>query len=152
MSRFFTADNRPVFQWNMDIYGRISNLYLLQLCFELIYFFIDIHDGRAQSWVSSKVQILLTYYFQINMSQICTLYTKIQGYHLTRLVWRTRIIFRFFSYVAISHLLQRQEDVGICWNYLQIGFPWSSQVTNGLEYYLLFQIPNLESSFEASLE
>ena len=32
------------------------------------------------------------------------------------------------------------------------GFPWSSRVTNGLECYLLFRIPNLESGFAASLE
>ena len=47
------------------------------------------------------------------MSQISTFWTKIQGCHLTRLVWRTRIIFRFFSYVAIVHLLRRGEYVGI---------------------------------------
>ena len=32
------------------------------------------------------------------------------------------------------------------------GFPWSSRVTNWLEYYLLFRILNLESGFAASLE
>ena len=53
------------------------------------------------------------YYVQINMSQISTFWTEIQGCHLTRLVWRTRIIFRFFSYVAIVHLLRRGEYVGI---------------------------------------
>ena len=47
------------------------------------------------------------------MSQISTFWTEIQGCHLTRLVWRTRIIFRFFSYVAIAHLLRRGEYVGI---------------------------------------
>ena len=42
--------------------------------------------------------------------------------------------------------------VGICWNKPQIGFLWSSRVTNGLKCYLLFRIPNLESGFAASLE
>ena len=40
----------------------------------------------------------------------------------------------------------------IYWNQLQPGFPWLSLVKNGLEPYLLFQIPNLESGFATSLE
>ena len=152
MYRLLTANNRPGFQWNVDMYGGRSHIYLQQLCIWLIYCFIEINDGQAQSRVSSKGHLLFIYYVQINMSQICTFWTKFQYYHLTRLVWHTRIIFRFFSYVAIFHLLQRWEDVGICWNQLQLGFPWSSWVTNGLKYYLLFQIPNLESGFTASLE
>ena len=32
------------------------------------------------------------------------------------------------------------------------GFPWSSQVTNGLKCYLIFLIPNLEYGFADSLE
>ena len=83
---------------------------------------------------------------------ISTFWTEIQGCHLTQLVWYTRIIFRFFSYVAIIHVLWRGEYVGICWNQLQLGFPWSSQVTNGLKCYLLFRIPNLDSGFAANLE
>ena len=83
---------------------------------------------------------------------ISTFWNKTQGCNLTRLVWRTRIIFRFFSCVSIVHLLRRGEYVGICWNQLQLGFPWSSRVKNGLECYLLFRIPNLESGFAASLE
>ena len=43
------------------------------------------------------------------------------------------------------------QCVGISWNQLQTGLPWSSQVTIGLECYLLYQIPNLESGFPASL-
>ena len=39
-----------------------------------------------------------------------------------------------------------------CWNQLQLGFPWSSRVTNVLEYYLLFRIQNLKSGFAARLE
>ena len=54
MSHFLTADNMSVFQWNVDTYGGRSHLYLLQLCIWLIYCLIDIHDGRAQSQVSSK--------------------------------------------------------------------------------------------------
>ena len=124
MSHFLTAENRPGFQWNVDTYGGRSHIYLLPLFVCIIYCFIDIHDGRSQSQVSSKGHLLLIYYVQINLSQICTLWTEIQGYHLTQFVWRTRIIFRFFSYVVIFRLLQIREDVGICWNKLQLGFFW----------------------------
>ena len=79
-----------------------------------------------------KRAYIVLIYVKINISQICTFWNKIQGYHLTQFVWRTRIIFRFLLYVAIFHLLQRQEDVGICWNQLQLGFPWSIWVTHGL--------------------
>ena len=67
------------------------------------------------------------------MSQIFTFWTKIQGYHLTRLVWCTRIIFRFFLYVAIFRLLQRWEDIEICWNQLELRFPWSSPFVTRLD-------------------
>ena len=133
MSHLLSAYNRPGFQWNVDTYGGRSHLYILQVCIWLTYCFIDIHDGWAQSQVSSKVQLLFMDYVEINMSQICTFWNKIQGYRLTQLVWRTQNIFRFLSYVAIFHLLLRWEDVGIFWNQLQLGFTWSSRVTNGLE-------------------
>ena len=71
-----------------------------------------------------KDSLCLFYYVQIHISQIYTFWNEIKGYHLTWLVWHTRIIFRFFLYVDIFHLLQRREDVGICWNQLQIGFHW----------------------------
>ena len=96
--------------------------------------------------------IFFFYYVQIHVSQICKFWTEIQVCHITLLVWHTRILFYLFSYVAIVHLLQRLEDVGICWNQHQPGFLWSSQFTNGLKYYLLFQILNLGSDFSASLE
>ena len=54
MSHLLTADNRPEFQWNVNTYVGRSRIYLLQLCVWLIYCLIDIHDGRAQSQVSSK--------------------------------------------------------------------------------------------------
>ena len=123
MYHLLTADNRPGFQRNVNTYGGISNIYLLHLWIWLIYCLIDIHDGRAQPQVSSKWQLLFIYYFQINMSQICTFWTEIQVYYLTRLVWRNRITFRFFSYVSIFQLIWRREDVGICWNQLNLGFP-----------------------------
>ena len=70
-----------------------------------------------------KDSFCLFYYVKIHISQICTFWNNIQGYHLTLLVWHTRIIFRLLSYVVIVRLLQIQEDVGICWNRLQYGFP-----------------------------
>ena len=48
--------------------------------------------------------------------------------------------------------LFEEQNVGMRCNQLQTEFPWFIWVTNGLEYYLLFQIPNLESDFSASLE
>ena len=103
-------------QSDVATYGGRSHLYLLQLWIWLIYCFIDIHDGWAQSQVSSKWQILFIYYVRINMSQICTFWTKIQGYHITRLVWFTRIIFRFFSYLGNCPL---NSKTGGCWNLLE---------------------------------
>ena len=108
MSHILTAYNRPGFQWNVNTHGGRSHIYLLLLCIWIIYCIIDIHDVRAQSQVSSKGQLLFIYYIQINMSQICTFWTEIQGYHLTQLMWCTLIIFRFFSYVSIVHLLWRR--------------------------------------------
>ena len=69
------ADNRPVFQWIMDTYEERSHLYLLQLCTWIIYCLIDIHDGQAQSQVSSKGQLLFIYYVQIKMSQTSKFWT-----------------------------------------------------------------------------
>ena len=123
-SHLLAADNRPGFQWKLNTYGGRSHLYLLKLYIWLIYCLIEIRDVRAQSQVSSKGQFLFIYYVQINISQIYTFWTEIKGYHLTRLVWRTHIVFPFFLYVAIVHLLQIREDIGICWNQLQLGFPW----------------------------
>ena len=80
MSHLFTADNRPGFQWNVNTYGGISHLYLLQFCICLIYCLIDIHDGRSQSQVSSNGQVLFIHYVQINMSQICIFWTWVMFY------------------------------------------------------------------------
>ena len=99
-----------------------------------------------------KDRFCLFYYIQIHISQFCKFWIKIQGNHLTQLVWHNRIIFCFFSYIDIFHLLQRRGGVGICCNQLQPGFPWLSRVSNGLKYYLLFQIPTLESGFVVGLE
>ena len=49
-------------------------------------------------------------------------------------------------------ILDNLQPVGVCGNQIQIGFPWWSRFTNGLKYYLLFKISNLESGFAASLE
>ena len=79
--------------------------------------------AEHNNWCHQRDRFCLFYYVQIHISQICTFCTEIQGYHLTQLVWHTRIIFFLFLYVTISYLLQRQKDVGICWNQLQAGFP-----------------------------
>ena len=56
------------------------------------------------------------------------------------------------GFSLMSDLLTNLHNVGICWNQLQLEFPWSSGVTNGLECYILFRIPNFESGFASSLE
>ena len=94
----------------------------------------------------------LFYYVRIHISQILTFWNNIQGCYLTQLVWCAWIVFHLFWYVSIFHLLIGRYDDGICWNKLQTRIPWLSRVTNGLECYLLFQIPNLVSEFVASLE
>ena len=58
MFSFVTANTGPDFQWNVDTYDGRINLYLLQLCVWIIFCFIEIHDHRAQSWVSSKLHLL----------------------------------------------------------------------------------------------
>ena len=67
-------------------------------------------------------------------------------------VVKTPNLFRIYKEVLRDRYKKGVKFVGICWNQLQLGFPWSSRVTNGLECYLLFRIPNLESGFAASLE
>ena len=152
MFHFVDANTRLVFQWNMDTYGGRYHIYLLQLCIWLI-FTVSLISMTTKYNHLCHHKYRFCYLLRSNpYVSICTFWTKIQGYHLTRFVWRTRIIFWLFYYVAIVHLFQRREDVGICWNKLQLGFPWSSRVTNGLKYYFLFRIPNLESRFSASLE
>ena len=99
-----------------------------------------------------KDMFCLFFYVQIRLSQIFTLWTKMQSYHLTQSVLRTWVIFRFFSYVSIVHLLRIWEDVEICWNHLHPVFPWLSLITNGLKYYLLFRIPNSGSIFAPILQ
>ena len=55
---FMIPENRPDFQWDVDMYGGRSHIYLLHLCIWLIFGFIDRHDLRARSRVSSKGHIL----------------------------------------------------------------------------------------------
>ena len=48
ISHFVTADTRPAFQWNVDVYvGRI-HIYIMQLCIWLIFWFTDSHDHWAR--------------------------------------------------------------------------------------------------------
>ena len=152
MSCFLTANNRPAFQWNMDTYGGRYHIYLLQLCIWLI-FTVSLISMTTKYNHLCHHKYRFCYLLRSNpYVSICTFWTKIQGYHLTRFVWHTRIIFLFFYYVEIVYLLQRREDVGMCWNQLQLGLTWSSRVTNVIKYYLWFQITNLESRFSISLK
>ena len=80
------------------------------------------------------------------MSQISTFWTKIQGCYLTRLVWRNWIIFCFFLYVVIAHLLQRvifqwvfswlSSSSSRCWDFFCCKF-------STVAYYLQFRNNNL---------
>ena len=48
----------PVFQLNVDTYGRKSHLYLLQLWICIVYLFIDIHDHQSPNPYISTLYIL----------------------------------------------------------------------------------------------
>ena len=87
-----TANNRPAFQWIVDKYGGRIYIYLLQLC---IWFFFPLTDMTSDKnhRCHQKYRFFLFHWVQIHISQIYTLWTKIQGYHLTQLVWNTWIIF-----------------------------------------------------------
>ena len=106
------------------IYSYVFGLYI----FSLTAMTAD-HDHRCHK----KDSFCLFYYFKIHISHICTFWTKTQGYNITRLVWSTWVIFCFFSYVVMFHLLLKREDVGNLWNHLQPRFHWLSRVTNGIE-------------------
>ena len=128
-------------------------IYILYIyVFDLYFVSMTSMKNRHNHQFHKKDRICLFYYVQIHIYiyQICTLWTETQGYHLTQLVWRSWIIFCFLFYVKIFHLLWRQEDVGISWNKHQLGLSWLIQVTNGIKYYLLFQIKNLESALQMS--
>ena len=92
------------------------------------------HTWRPSTITGAIKRTAFVYWLRSNQ-YVSNLYILDQNTRLSslQLVWRTRNIFRFFSYVAISHLLRRREDVGICFNQLQIGFPLSSRFINGLE-------------------
>ena len=96
---------------------------LYSYVFGLNFISLETMTSEQDHWCHQKEIFCLFYYVQIHISQICTLCTKIQGYHLTQYLLHTWIIFRFFFYVEISHLLQRREGIGIRWNNLQPGFP-----------------------------
>ena len=148
---FLNVNNRPLLQWNVDVYCKRSHLYLLQLCTWIIFCLFDIHDRLAHSWVSSKGHIL--FILLCSNPYISNLYILDQN---PRLLSHT-IGVTYSDYILLLliceyfRLLQIREDVGICCNKIHAGFPWLSRVTNELEYYLLFQIPNLEPGFAACL-
>ena len=118
------------------------------------FYFIPLNSMTADHnhGCNKKYSFCLFYYVQIHISQNFIFWTKIQSYHLTLLVRRTRIIFCFFSHVEIVLLIIVKEVIGICLNNIQPVFPWLSRFTNELKYYLLFQITNLGSGFAASLQ
>ena len=146
----------------LPITGRIFSKTWIRMMVEVVYILYSFFLLYSVSFTSMTAQhnhrcdlkdiFCLFCYFWIHISKICTFWTKIQGYYIARSVLRTLVIFFFLSCVAIAHLLQRHEDFGICWNHLQKVFPWLSQVTNVLEYYLLFWIPNLEYGSASSLQ
>ena len=63
MSHFLTADNGPVFQWNVGKYGGKSHIYHLHLHIWIICCCIDSNEGGAQSRVSSKIQLYFSLLF-----------------------------------------------------------------------------------------
>ena len=109
-------------------------LYILYSCvFGLYIFSLTAMNTDQYHRCHQNNSFCLFYYIWIHIFKICTFWTKIQGCHLTRSVLCNLIIFHFFSYVDIVHLLQRWEDVGICCNHTQTGFPWFIRVENVLE-------------------
>ena len=98
--------------------------------------------------------------------QFVSAYTNIQIVLLSYYplsYWNLHAYSGYFHAFWVTHSIPNQNTytqevrlcilyIGIFWNQLQLGFPWSSQVTNGLKCYVIFRILNLESGFPASLE
>ena len=94
------------------LYSYVFGLYIVSL--------IAMTSKHNHGWHQDKI-FCLFYFTRIHIFHNCTFRSKIQGYHFTQLVWCTWIIFCFFSYVVIVHLIWRWEDVGIFCNKLQAG-------------------------------
>ena len=95
MFHILASENRPAFQWNVDIYCGISPLYLLQLCIWIICFLLTTMVAKKDHGCHQKDGFCLFYCVQIHILKICTSWTKIQVCHITQLVWRTWIIFYY---------------------------------------------------------
>ena len=84
--------------------------------FGLYIFSLTTINFKNDQGCHQKESACVFYYVRIHTSQICTFWTEIQGYHLTRHVLHTLIIFLFLYYVAIVQYLQYVrilESVGI---------------------------------------
>ena len=60
---FLDCWDQAGFQWNMDTYGGISILYIVQLYIWILFSFIDSHDLWGQSRVSSKVKLVFLLFY-----------------------------------------------------------------------------------------
>ena len=71
---------------NVASYGGISKLYIIQIQIYLFFCFTEKLRGSKMNnmmWLRMAGSFMS---IQINMSQICTFWTKRKGYHITRLV------------------------------------------------------------------
>ena len=117
MFNFLTAKNRPYFQLNMDTHGRRSHIYLLQLCIWIVFlYFVYSHDHWYQSWVSSKIWLLLI--LLCSNPYISNMYILNQS---PRLPYHT-ICVTYLDYISpllVYSNFPLNFKTGGCWNLLE---------------------------------
>ena len=128
----------------------VEVIYILySYVFDLYFVSLTATTTKNNHGFHQKNNFCLSYYVKIHIYIICTLWTRIQGYHLTQSLMRSWNIYFFLLYIRIVNLLSRREGPRIYQNTLHPAFPWLIIFKNRLEHYLLFQISNLESIFAA---
>ena len=113
MFSFLTSENSQEFQWNVDMYAGISHIYLLQLWIWIIYCFIDRHDLRAQSGVSSKRQILFILLRSISYLYILDLNPRLSS-HMIGVRYSD-----YISFLIVCGNFPFTYNIGGCWNILE---------------------------------
>ena len=143
---FMTAGTRRDFQCNMDTYGRISHIYLLQLCIWLIYF-------NWQPWPQITINCVIKRTDFVNFITFESIYPKsvlygpnfkatisydlcyILGLYFTySFMWQFSTHFKYGSMLEYVGIISRKDSLD-----------WvDSQMDSNTIYYFEFQNWNLD--------
>ena len=88
----------------------VEVIYILySYVFDLYFVSLTATTTKNNHGFHQKNNFCLSYYVKIHIYIICTLWTRIQGYHLTQSLMRSWNIYFFLLYIRIVNLLSRRE-------------------------------------------